>query len=641
RHIAAAYAGLYRDALGAVPPGGLPEAFLADVPDALGRLLRRYAAAHGPFTTEQPRARYGLGAAVVESALRELERAGTVVRGELHPDPAALRRPARGGDPSSTSAATTALGDATALPAVSPASRDDGREWCDVEVLRRLRRASLAALRREIEPAERRAYAAFLPSWHGIDRHAAAGAGVDRLREQLVPLQGLALTPRTWEREVLPRRVGAYSPAWMDELCASGELVWVGAGALGRTDGRVALYFREDVALLGPPPRRGEPAPGPNPPGSSAHARVRARLNSGGCFFTDLLVDVELPAPELAEALWDLVWAGEVTNDAFAPLRAPRLKLAPSSRPSAGMPRRGGRFSMMGRPSARRAGAHPPGRWSLTAPLFGDTGSPADRLRALAELLLERHGILTRELVLAEGVPGGFAALYPELCRLETLGVARRGYFVEGLGGAQFALPGAVERLRAQRDDRGPTRAGVRPVMPSSTDVRPLVLAATDPAQPYGAALPWRASPGSRRQDRLAERPAAGGSAEMTGAHSPRRPPRPSPSRTVGARPPRSSSPARVPGASVVLVGGEPVLYLERGGRALRVLLAGPEDSRVQQGLLALAEHARAGRLPVRIALERVDGEPVLGSRWEAALERAGFRVGPRRVELAATLSTR
>ncbi|MFI5005103.1 MAG: DEAD/DEAH box helicase, partial [Solirubrobacterales bacterium] len=648
RYIDAADAGLYRDALGAVAPGGLPEAFLADVPDALERLLRRYAAAHGPFTTEQLRARYRLGAAVIESGLRELERAGALVRGELHPDPASLPR---GGGERMSAPSHSSAADARSPAAVSPAAlgdisphasasshapRDDGREWCDVEVLRRLRRASLAALRREIEPAERRAYAAFLPAWHGIDRHGAAGAGVERLREQLVPLQGLALTPRTWEREVLPRRVGAYSTAWMDELCASGELVWVGAGALGRNDGRVALYFREDVALLGPPPRRGEA------PQQERHARVRARLKETPCFFTDLLVDVDLPAPVLAEALWDLVWAGEVTNDAFAALRAPR-----STRTLPQRPLRGGRFS--GRRAAGRAASHPPGRWSLTAPLFADVeGEPGEpggrasnlRTRALAELLLERHGILTRELVLAEGVPGGFAALYPELCRLETLGIARRGYFVEGLGGAQFALPGAVERVRGQQ-------------LSELERSRALVLGASDPAQPYGAALPWR-SPEGRRRDGGVESPAApGGSPAAIGARSLRlspasigaRSPQPSPA-SIGARSPRLSpavvgarptrpSPARVPGASVVLVGGEPVLYLERGGRALRVL-SDPRDTRVQLALEALAEQARAGRLPARIALERVDGEPVLGSRWEPALERAGFRVGPRRVELGA-----
>jgi ATP-dependent Lhr-like helicase len=570
RFIDAADAGLYRDALGVVPPGGLPEAFIADVPDALLKLLRRYAATHGPFPTALLAARYGLAPGAAGVALGELERTGELVRGELRP----------GGE---------------------------GREWCEVEVLRRLRRVSLAALRKEIEPAAQRAYAAFLPAWHGIDRWGGGvrsdGAGVDRLREQLVPLQGLALTPRTWEREVLPRRVGAYSPVWMDELCASGELVWIGAGALGRNDGRVALYFREDVALLGPPPRRGderEPEPG-------ARERVRARLAQGPCFFTDLLADLAEPAETIQEALWDLVWSGEATNDAFAPLRAPRLTLAPGGRAASGSPEGGrpvpgaSRRAQAGRFSARRragrALTHPPGRWSLTAPLFAGplAEDPAARARALAELLLERHGILTRELVLAEGVPGGFAALYPELCKLETLGAARRGYFVEGLGGAQFALPGAVERLRAARPE---SKAG-------SASPEVLVLAATDPAQPYGAALPW--------------------------------PRREVPSDESGGRGRQAPhNPARVPGALVILVGGEPALYVERGGRALRVLLAGAEDPRLPLALGALAEHVRAGRLAGRIALERVDGEPVLGTRWETVLVQGGFRAGPRRLTLSA-----
>jgi ATP-dependent Lhr-like helicase len=421
----------------------------------------------------------------------------------------------------------------------------------------------------------------------------------------------------------------------MDELCAGGELVWVGAGALGRSDGRVALYFREDVGLLGPPPTPPLRREGSRPPDSDGdgHARVRARLMEGPCFFTDLLADLELAAPELGEALWDLVWAGEVTNDAFAPLRAPhpaaktagavpaRLLPLPGGGERTGWagaqsarPRRRGRFA--GRASAAHGGprsGHPPGRWSLTTTLFGEVDS-LQHMRALAELLLERYGILTRELVRAEGVPGGFAALYPELCRLETLGIARRGYFVEGLGGAQFALAGAVERLRSQRADGG--------------DGAPcLVLAATDPSQPYGAALPW---PGQRQTQQK---------------------PQPPPAQAAEARSPRSS-PARAPGASVVLVDAEPVLYLERGGRGLRVLAvgdpdepipasgdrprsnAGPQDARVARALAALAEHAHAGRLPARIALERVDGEPMLGSSWEAALERAGFRVGPRRAEL-------
>jgi ATP-dependent Lhr-like helicase len=541
RFIDAADAGLYRDALGVVPPGGLPEAFLAEVPDSLTRLLRRYAATHGPFLSEDPGERFGIGAGGVQLALRELERTGELVLGELR-----------------------------------PGGRSGQREWCDTEVLRRLRRASLAVLRKEIEPADRRAFAVFLPGWHGVDRHPSSGAGVDRLREQLVALQGLALTPGAWEREVLPRRVGAYSATWMDELCASGELVWIGAGALGRKDGRVALYFREDAALLAPALRRATPSEGPS---GEEHALLRARLTTGSCFFTDLLADIELAPQVIAEALWDLVWAGEVTNDAFTPLRAPRLSLARSEQRA---PRRSssGRFSSR-RASARgSAGAHPAGRWSLTTGLLQtaagqDELSPATRRRALAELLLERHGILTRELVLAEAVPGGFSAIYPELCQLETLGVARRGYFVEGLGGAQFALPGAVERLRA---------------LPIS-ERSPLVLSAVDPAQPYGAALAWPKRPSETRR------------------------------------------PARVQGANVVLVGGEPVLYLERGGKALQVLVD-PDHEQLPAALGALAEHARMGRLK-KIALEKVDGEPVLGTRWEAALEAVGFQAGPRRLTLS------
>ena len=513
--------------------------------------------------------------------------------------------------------------------------------------MRRARRCGAAAgltgsPRREIEPAERRAYATFLPAWHGVDRHAAAGAGVERLREQLVPLQGLALTPRTWEREVLPCRVGAYSTTWMDELCASGELVWVGAGALGRNDGRVALYFREDVALLGPPPAsRGASAPprgAPERPWGASQATRRARACTRASetwrvfLHGSALRRGAVRAGARGGAVGPGVGGGGDQRRVRSAARAAsdardqrlghltagsRHTLPPTSLTSvvgdppvgfgARPPGRRGRFSMVGGPRARRAGGrgatYLPGRWSLTAPLFAGASSPSEHARATAELLLERHGILTRELVLAEGVPGGFAALYPELCRLETLGIARRGYFVEGLGGAQFALPGAVERLRAQR-------------LSELERSRPLVLAATDPAQPYGAALPWRGSPGSRRQELAAAEPQRPAAADGARSCRPSRP-----------------SPPRVAGASVVLVGGEPVLYLERGGRGLRVL-ADPDDDCVQQALEALAEHARAGRLPVRIALERVDGEPVLGSRWETALERAGFRVGPRRVEL-------
>ncbi|MCW3069706.1 MAG: box helicase, partial [Solirubrobacterales bacterium] len=411
RYVAADEAGLYRDALGAMPPGGLPEAFLADVPDALRELIARYARTHGPFTADDLHGRYGIDAAAV---LRELERAGDLVRGELR----------AGGHGTSE------------------------RDWCDVEVLRRLRRASLAVLRKEIEPTEQRRLAAFLPSWQGVDRHSGAGAGIDRLREVLVPLQGLALPVETWERDVLPRRTGAYSQSWLDSLCASGEVVWIGAGPLGRS-GRVALYFREDAAAIGPPAVGSKAAA--SPPAGPTHDLLRERLAQGPCFFTDLIAELGTPAEVLREALWDLVWSGEATNDAWAPLRAPRLALARSERPTGGAGRSAIARSSAGRSrfsGRRRTGAQSQvqGRWSLTEPVFrGAHGAPpggAEQRRALAELLLERYGIVTREQVLAEGIKGGFAMLYDTFANLETLGVCRRGYFIEGMGGAQFALPG-------------------------------------------------------------------------------------------------------------------------------------------------------------------------------------------------------
>jgi ATP-dependent Lhr-like helicase len=331
---------------------------------------------------------------------------------------------------------------------------------------------------------------------------------------------------------------------------------------MGRHSGRIALYFREDLPLLGPPPSRAT-APPADP---EAHELVRARLAAGACFFTDLLVDVELVPEALQDALWDLAWAGEVTNDAFAPLRAPRLTLARAQRD---LVRRSGRFSVRQR---RGAAAQIQGRWSLTAPLVPEGVDPAARRRAWAELLLERYGVLTREQVLAEGVPGGFSALYPELSQLETLGVARRGYFVEGLGGAQFALPGAVERLRAQRSGEEPS----------------LVLSAVDPAQPYGAALRW----------------------------------------------PDRGKASRVAGAYVVLSDGEPVLYLERGGRGLQTFVT-TDDPRLQPALAALVDRVKAGQIK-RLALEKVDGESALGSPLTQLLIALGFQEGPRRMTLSA-----
>ncbi len=513
RWLAAEDAGLYRDALGVVPPGGLPDAFLEDVPGAMLGLLRRYARSHGPFETGEVRERYGVDPG---PGLAELERAGDLVRGELRPN-------------------------------------GTRREWCDPDVLRRVRRASLAVLRKEIEPVGQETLARFAPAWQGVDRFAAAGAGVGRLRDVLAPLQGLPLAPEVWEKDVLPRRLGTYSPYWLDELCAGGEVVWVGAGPLGARTGRVALYFREDAPLLGPPPAPAEA------PGGALHDALRERLAQGACFYSDLLVELsDVSSEELREALWDLAWAGEVTNDAFAPLRSRGLKAAGA--PAAARRPASGRFR-------RRTRGTPPlqGRWSLTGGIFrAGSDDPQAGRRAWAELLLERHGVLTRELVRAEGLPGGFAALYPALSALETLGAARRGYFVEGLGGAQFALPGAVERLRAL--EGAPEQA--------------LVIATADPAQLYGAGLRW-------------------------------------PDADVRA-------PSRRAGAQLVTVGGRPALSVHAGGKSLRVL-GRPDD--VPPALEALAAAVRGGRLR-RLVIDTIDGEPAVSSPLAERLVALGFRRG-------------
>ncbi len=387
RLIAAEDAGRYRDALGVMPPSGLPDAFLEGGPDSLRQLVLRFAKGRGPFTSDEANERFGRD--VVE-VLAALEAAELLVRGELRP----------GGSE---------------------------REWCEPDVLRRLRRASLAALRREVEPVEQDGLARFLPTWHGVDRRSS-------LREALVPLQALPLPVALWESDVLPRRVPGYRPEHLDALCASGEVVWIGAGA-----DRAALYFREDAAALGRVPAA------PAPEGAEADA-VRAALGSA-LFFDELAFETGLDEAVLLPVLWELVWAGEVTNDAWTPLRAARRFGTPKAE------RRPRRFSRR-RASGPLATA---GRWTRTERLFAAPPEP----RALAELLLERQGIVTRDGVRAEGIPGGYGAVYAELRALETLGLCRRGYFVEGLGGAQFALGGAVERLRELRE-RGRGAGGAR-----------------------------------------------------------------------------------------------------------------------------------------------------------------------------------
>ncbi|TML03724.1 MAG: DEAD/DEAH box helicase [Actinobacteria bacterium] len=504
RLIAAEDAGRYRDALGVMPPGGLPEVFLEGGDESLEQLVLRFARGRGPFTTAEANARFGRD---VEPLLHQLERREQLVRGELR-----------------------------------PGGRE--REWCDPDVLRRLRRASLAALRKEVEPTEQAALGRFLPNWHGIDRRATP-------REALVPLQGLSLPVSLWEAEVLPRRVPGFNPGMLDQLCASGEVVWVGAGL-----DRVAVYFREDAPALGRPGAAARPE-------EAAHDAIRAALGRSAEFWYDLVAATELEPEVALPALWDLVWAGEVTNDAWTPLRAGRRYQSP--KPQRGRPRRFSRQRSAGITATQ-------GRWSPTDRLFPGRPDP----RALAELLLERQGIVTRDGVRGEGIPGGYGAVYGQLRALETLGVCRRGYFVEGLGGAQFALPGAVERLRELRPQE-------------NEEPEPLVLAAADPAQPYGAALPW-------------------------------------PKRADGRA-------ARVAGAQVVLLGGEPALFVERGGRSL-VPLRDPDEHWLRIALAALVAQVKQRGGKQRLAVERFDGEPVGETEIFPLLLEAGFLAGPRRAVL-------
>jgi ATP-dependent Lhr-like helicase len=546
-------AGRYRDALGVALPVGIAEAYLEPVADPLGDLVARYARTHGPFAAATCAARFGLGVFVVEQALKRLSATGRVVSGEFSPEGA-------------------------------------GTEWCDAEVLRMLRRRSLAALRKEIEPVPPRALAAFLPRWHQIGGNA---RGVDAVAASIEQVQGIAVPASAWERLVLPARVADYSPAMLDELTGSGEVVWAGTGSLAGHDGWVTLAYADSAPLLLPPPDDGLAL-------TPMHQAVLDALDDGQALFFRSLSDRVGSTDDaaLAAVVWDLVWAGQLTNDTFAPVRAllggsgaHRAKAAPArtryrrpGRPGAlGLP--GG----LGRPAMPSRSGPPAmaGRWSRLPDRDLD---PTRRAAALADLLLERHGVVTRGAVMAEGVVGGFAAVYPVLGALEERGAARRGYFVEGLGAAQFAVPGAVDRLRTLAE---PAELGKR------TSVTGVVLAATDPANPYGAALPW--------PDRVVD---SGDGEKVT---------------ATGHRAGRKA------GALVVLVGGELVLYVERGGRTLLSFVDDPE-ALIAAGQ-ALGAAVRTGALGP-MSVERADGESVHSSPLRDALTAAGFRATPRGLRL-------
>jgi ATP-dependent Lhr-like helicase len=509
RYVAVEDVARYRDALGAQPPPGLPHALLEPAPRALETLVARWARTHAPFVAERLAARFGLTPGQLEPVLSALAAEGRLVEGRFR---------------------------AAGTP-----------EHCDADVMRLIRRRTLARLRSEIAPVAADVLGRFLPAWHGVG---AARRGQARLREVIEQLEGVYLPFSDLERMVLPARVRDFSSAMLDELGAMGELVWIGGGALGGEDGRVALFRRDRARLLVDPPAPPEEL-------SERHRALLGVLEThGASFFAQL--SAARPADttaEVLEALWDLVWAGVVTNDTFQPLRG----LTTPARLRAG---------------ARNLATQAAGRWSTVASLLRPAPAPTEAAHARALALLERYGVVSREAAAAEGLAGGFAALSPVYRALEDAGKVRRGHFVEGLTGAQFALAGAVDRLRAARD---------------AEDV--VVLAAVDPANPYGALVPWPTAP------------------ELGGDG-------------------QAGTPRRGAGARIVLVRGAPVLYVERGGRRLRVFVA---DAKVLgQAVEALGRALGEGAARRRaLRVENVNGVPALRSDLAGGLREAGFRPEP------------
>ncbi|MDP9224149.1 MAG: DEAD/DEAH box helicase [Actinomycetota bacterium] len=513
RWIAIEDAARFRDALGVALPPGIPGAFLEPAADPLGDLLSRFMSCHGPMTAQEVGGRFGLGVAVVENTLKELAARGRVVAGEFRP-------------------------------------RGSGQEWIEIEVLRRLRRTSLAAFRKEVEPVPPEALGRFLPAWHNVGLARSRSADLDGLLDAVEMLQGARLPASVLERQVLPARLPGYSAAMLDQLCAAGEVVWAGAGALGSRDGWIILALADRAKTLLPPPS----AVALTPEAQTIRGALEER---GALFFRQLADAVDSDNDtELLLALWELVWEGHATNDTLGPVR---MLTSSRSTMRQGRRRRAPRLpTRTGPPSAT-------GRWSLLPSVENATR----RLHDVSSQLLMRHGIVTRGAVGAEGTAGGFAAVYTVLKAMEESGRCRRGYFVEGLGGAQFAVPGAVDRMRAV----GAPTLG--------TAVQVHVLAATDPANPYGAALAW-----PHRDD---DEPGGVG---------------------------------RKAGASVVVVDGALALFIERGGRSILTFTRDPEN--LERAVEAITIAAKDGMLG-RISLEKVDGRSVFESSLTQVLVQAGL----------------
>ncbi|MGI8947230.1 MAG: Lhr family ATP-dependent helicase, partial [Ornithinimicrobium sp.] len=555
-----------RDALGTALPPGVAATFLEPVPDPLGDLVQRYARTHTPFTLAELAGRLGLGQAVVRDAVSRLVSSGRIVQGEL--------RPLHTGK--SAAPAPSTPGESTAPPTPASPSPD----LCDADVLRMLRRRSLAALRQEVEPVTQRTYARFVPQWQSVG----ALRGVDGVHRAVEQLAGARVPASAWETLVLPARVRDYAPAQLDELMSSGEVLWQGHGSLSGDDGWVSLHLSETAHLS---------LAAPEPLEDDLATRVHDLLQGGGAYFFRSLSDALGPDLGVVEdtrllaALWDLVWTGHLSGDTLAPVRA----LLGGGRATHKTRRTGARSTRWSRSSVALASrpsrpalptrSGPPtgvGRWSALPALEQD---PTVRALATAEQLLDRYGVLTRGSVVAEEIPGAYAGVYRTLADAEEAGRVRRGYFVEHLGAAQFGTTGAVDRLRdlsRVRDDQ---------------DLDVLVLAATDPANPYGAAVPW---------------PQQSGAPE--GGHRP----------------------GRKAGALVVLADGDLVLYLERGGRT--ALTWTDDDDRLTGAAKALATQVRHRGLAV-LTVHRIDGIPALGEHPLAhALGEAGFHPTPQGLRL-------
>ena len=535
-----------RDGLGVPVPRGVPDAFTEPVEDPLGDLVGRYARTHGPFLAAEVAERLGLGIAVVHQTLVRLTTQGRVLEGEFRPQGA-------------------------------------GAEWCDAEVLRSLRRRSLARLRHEVEPVEPTALARFLPGWQNVGRRLRGVDGVVTVIEQLA---GCAVPASALESLVLPSRVADYQPSMLDELTATGEVLWAGHGALPGSDGWVSLHLADTAALT--LPDHGELDL------SADHEAVLEALAGGGAYFFRQVATTVGTSDDkaLASALWDLAWSGQIGNDTLAPLRTLTQGGRSAHRVKRGPARvRGARARRSG-PALRTAPPQVAGRWFLLPARETD---PTKRAHAAAESLLERHGVVTRGAVTSERTPGGFAATYRVLKAFEETGRCRRGYFVEGLGAAQFGTSGAIDRLRTHLrplsdgpgpNGRGPNGPGERPEKQTA-----LALAATDPANPFGAALPW-------------------------------------PPQESGHRPGRKA------GAIVVLVDGSLTLYVERGGKTL--LTFTEDEELLAHGIDALGRVVGEGALG-RLTVEKADGVSILGQDSDVirrAMESAGFVATPRGLRL-------